>query len=576
MAVRWFTRPENRPLELNRPPRLASWNKAEHPDQVRLRAYLDDTELLLANSRIDGPWALRLDVGLPDTRDLLDAADLDNYAYPLAYRLKHPQLVSVWCTKEHGERSLVRIEAAKEIELPSTHVLVAKTTASASTISFKEQIHAAVVEEAELPHGPVSLELSFVVGPGRNWLNLWKPTIDSLDPLLGRTYSDRAWHPRDGRITELGMHLTIDPAARNQVLVGIKAAPGRMRVSPYGRFDLNDKVLIDQPGHPDHRRVATLVGLGPGGSAFLEIGQQTFGGPDISKLTVVDKRIPEGVVITELVGHAGPCRDTEGRCDVILARGYLSPGDHEMRSFRCDRSIDPPVTYEPELQEADPNDDTQVILRVAARANGWQVLAASNNKDIYMLPGEPDKRIQVLWSAGGTVLFADGGAGSWIARMDGYPDHSAKTQRILSALMSRTDVIPPHPGPAAGHSAKLDVAQPPVGGLFNQDSLAESQIDVPGSGAVVFRDDDAGYLGWLATHPNGYVINIRRDHNAAGARAHHAGCRTISGQNPHKGPWTGSYVKVCAKQLADLEQWAADSVRDPILPCGICNPGSVL
>ena len=25
-----------------------------------------------------------------------------------------------------------------------------------------------------------------------------------------------------------------------------------------------------------------------------------------------------------------------------------------------------------------------------------------------------------------------------------------------------------------------------------------------------FRDDDAGYLDWLATHPDGYVINIAR------------------------------------------------------------------
>lgn len=98
-------------------PRLASWNQADHPDQVRLRAYLEDTEALVADSRIDGPWALRLDVGLPPTRDLLDTADLDNYAYPLAYRLKHPHLVSVWCTKQHSEQSFVRIEAARKLKL---------------------------------------------------------------------------------------------------------------------------------------------------------------------------------------------------------------------------------------------------------------------------------------------------------------------------------------------------------------------------------------------------------------------------------------------------------------------------
>ena len=59
-------------------------------------------------------------------------------------------------------------------------MLVARTTASASTLAYKEQIHAAVAGAAELPAGPVRLELAFVVGPGRNWLNLWKQTIDSL------------------------------------------------------------------------------------------------------------------------------------------------------------------------------------------------------------------------------------------------------------------------------------------------------------------------------------------------------------------------------------------------------------
>ena len=50
---------------------------------------------------------------------------------------------------------------------------------------------------------------------------MWKQTIDALDPLLGRTHPDRAWNPRDGRITELGMHVTVDPALRYDVAVGI-------------------------------------------------------------------------------------------------------------------------------------------------------------------------------------------------------------------------------------------------------------------------------------------------------------------------------------------------------------------
>jgi hypothetical protein len=131
----WYARPEGDNQQLRVAPRLASWNKADHPDQVRLRPFLDDTEALLAASRVDGPWALRLDVGLPTGRDLLDMADLDNYAYPLASHLKDPGLVSVWCTKQHTEQSFVRIEAAREMPPPSRDVPVARTTASASTLA---------------------------------------------------------------------------------------------------------------------------------------------------------------------------------------------------------------------------------------------------------------------------------------------------------------------------------------------------------------------------------------------------------------------------------------------------------
>ena len=78
--------------------------------------------------------------------------------------------------------------------------------------------------------------------------------------------------------------------------------------------------------------------------------------------------------------------------------------------------------------------------------------------------------------------------------------------------------------------------------------------------AQEFRDDDAGYLQWLATHRDGFVINIARNRRAADARIHCAECRTISGQNRRGGPWTEAYVKVCADTVAELEHWATSKV----------------
>jgi hypothetical protein len=208
---RWYARPEGDGLVLRKSPRLASWNKATDHDQVQLRQYLEDTAELVAPAMVSGPWAILLDVGLPIGRDLIDMADLDNYALPLASHLSTEHLVSVWCSKRHEQTSRVFVVPAQEVPAPEGTFTV-RTTASSQTKAYKEQVRGAVIDAHEIPAGSVRLQIAFVVGQHRNWLNLWKPTIDALDPLLGRTRADRDWHPRDGRITDLGLHVDVDPS----------------------------------------------------------------------------------------------------------------------------------------------------------------------------------------------------------------------------------------------------------------------------------------------------------------------------------------------------------------------------
>src|ERR1700722_11210779 len=87
-----------------------------------------------------------------------------------------------------------------------------------------------------------------------------------------------------------------------------------------------------------------------------------------------------------------------------------------------------------------------------------------------------------------------------------------------------------------------------------------------------FRDDDDGYLEWIAAHPDGYVINILSSHNAMAARMHRADCWTINRQTTSGKAWTDQYVKVCAKHVAELDNWANDRVGESIPRCGICHP----
>lgn len=88
----------------------------------------------------------------------------------------------------------------------------------------------------------------------------------------------------------------------------------------------------------------------------------------------------------------------------------------------------------------------------------------------------------------------------------------------------------------------------------------------------VFRDDDDGYLAWIADHSDGHVINIARSLWPGDARVHRADCRTISGQIPRGALWTGPYVKVCAEHPAELEQWANNRLGEQVRLCGSCHP----
>jgi hypothetical protein len=161
---------------------------------------------------------------------LLDARDLDNYLYPLASRLMARtgrRFGSVWGTKEHAAKSWVRVEQA-QLE-PNAGVVgvsaVAVGTASPETETYKRQVRGQLAHLKPIRPGPVRVEITFVVSVRRNWMNLWKPTIDALTPILGSTRSDRDWHPLDGRIVELGLHLHTRADARNDITVAVAGSP---------------------------------------------------------------------------------------------------------------------------------------------------------------------------------------------------------------------------------------------------------------------------------------------------------------------------------------------------------------
>jgi hypothetical protein len=211
-------------------PQLASWDAADTVSRRRLTAYLQEAERLLApviDATAD-PLGLHLDIGLPADVDILHERDLDNYLLPLARHLARVSgrtFTSVTGVKRHTSTSYIGVgQATPAPHLPPLALHNVRTTASAETTAYKEQIRDTLAESSTLPAGPVTMDIVFSVGPTRSWVNLWKPTIDALGRLLGDGGSGRPWNPQDGRIVRLGLHRHADVTLGHNVELLIAAA----------------------------------------------------------------------------------------------------------------------------------------------------------------------------------------------------------------------------------------------------------------------------------------------------------------------------------------------------------------
>ena len=90
--------------------------------------------------------------------------------------------------------------------------------------------------------------------------------------------------------------------------------------------------------------------------------------------------------------------------------------------------------------------------------------------------------------------------------------------------------------------------------------------------AIEFKDDDAGYLAWIAAHPRGFVLNRQKGKTDLYLILHRARCRQIS--KPLESPYayTGmKYMKVCAEELEALYAHARQQ-GGALTRCRVCNP----
>lgn len=207
-------------------PLLAQWEKSTHPAQIRLHEYLDwVTEELGPLPAKTGDLYLRLRVAVNHPDHLLHHHDLENYLTPLfgARWLDPHKFVMVSACKRVGGTSSIEIGLARgrsQTTLDADWVRFSCSAGSGpSTKAWKERIRcsleAAVPEP--LPAGPVETHLAWRCSPRRNWVNLWKPTGDTMGPVLGYASASNPFHPNDDRIVELTLHKQLDPEIGHDV-----------------------------------------------------------------------------------------------------------------------------------------------------------------------------------------------------------------------------------------------------------------------------------------------------------------------------------------------------------------------
>ena len=95
---------------------------------------------------------------------------------------------------------------------------------------------------------------------------------------------------------------------------------------------------------------------------------------------------------------------------------------------------------------------------------------------------------------------------------------------------------------------------------------------VESEGEVIqqFQNAESDYLGWLADHPAGYVLNSGRNPKPDYLVLHRARCKSIS--TTWSNYTTRDYIKNCSDSRDELAEWAGGVVGGQSRDCALCKP----
>jgi hypothetical protein len=90
------------------------------------------------------------------------------------------------------------------------------------------------------------------------------------------------------------------------------------------------------------------------------------------------------------------------------------------------------------------------------------------------------------------------------------------------------------------------------------------ELEMDETRIFVFDSDDKSYLHWIASHPDGFVINTPRSRDPNYMILHCSVCWTIQDyqdKNKIGGFTERQYIKICAEEIESLREWVKENGR---------------
>jgi hypothetical protein len=149
-------------------------------------------------------------------------------------RLGARSVTAAYATKHHRPASTLAIEPAIATVDPAGSRHVALLRGSSESSACKHQLRGSLVETCidEVPAGPIWLTVAIVTGATRVWINLWKPLIDSLGPILGERC--QPVQCLDDRFVGLSLHYQLDASLEHDGRVRLWWGPRHPSDAPDG------------------------------------------------------------------------------------------------------------------------------------------------------------------------------------------------------------------------------------------------------------------------------------------------------------------------------------------------------